>query len=417
MTAAEAPLTVSVVIVSRARADALRLCLTAVSRLIYPAFEVILVADPEGVAAADDLGLTSEIKTVAFDEANICAARNLGIAEAAGDIVAFIDDDAVPEPLWLTHLTAPFGDPEVMAVGGYVLGRNGISFQWKARSIDRAARSKDITLPDETRAAVLHPTPERAIKTEGTNMAVRRDLLAQMGGFDPAFRFYLDESDLNLRLAAQGHATAIAPLAQVHHGYAASSRRHANRAPRDLSQIGASLAVYLRKHCPESQRAARLAEERMAQNARLSACLIDGRLEPRDIRRLRRSLDAGMAEGQSRPIAPLPAIGPAPRGLKAFSSRATGSHRALAGRLYRAKALKNIAKTTTKEGNTVTLYLFSATALFHHIRFTSEGYWLHTGGIFGRSLRSGPLFKLYRLMARAKIEASRVSRTRGDAQF
>ena len=417
MTAAEAPLTVSVVIVSRARPDALRLCLTAVSRLIYPAFEVILVADPEGLAAAEDLGLTPEIKTVAFDEANISAARNLGIAEAAGEIVAFIDDDAVPEPLWLTHLTAPFGDPEVMAVGGYVLGRNGISFQWKARSIDRAARSEDITLPDETRAAVLHPTPERAIKTEGTNMALRRDLLARMGGFDPAFRFYLDESDLNLRLAAQGHATAIAPLAQVHHGYAASSRRHANRAPRDLTQIGASLAVFLRKHCPESQREARLAQERAAQDARLSACLIDGRLEPRDIRRLRHSLENGIAEGQSRPVTPLPAIGAASRGFHPFRSRANGSHRALSGRIFRANALKNKSKSLADTGETVTLYLFSTTALFHHLRFMPEGYWLQTGGIFGRSLRSGPLFKLYRLAARAKIEAARVSRTRGEAQF
>lgn len=417
MTAAEAPLTVSVIIVSRARADALRLCLTAVSRLIYPAFEVILVADPEGLAAADDLGLTPEIKTVAFDEANICAARNLGIAEAAGEIVAFVDDDAVPEPLWLTHLTAPFGDPEVMAVGGYVLGRNGISFQWKARSIDHAARSDDITLPDKTRAAVLHPTPERAIKTEGTNMALRRDLLARMGGFDPAFHFYLDESDLNLRLAALGHATAIAPLAQVHHGFAASSRRHANRAPRDLTQIGASLAVFLRKHCPESQREARLTEERAAQDARLSACLIDGRLEPRDIRRLRQSLETGITEGQSRLIAPLPAIHAASRGFHPFRSRANGSHRALSGRIFRSNALKNKSKALADTGETVTLYLFSTTALFHHIRFMPEGYWLQTGGIFGRSRRSGPLFKLYRLAARAKIEASRVSRTRGEAQF
>ncbi|MES2906736.1 MAG: RNA polymerase factor sigma-54, partial [Pseudomonadota bacterium] len=43
-----------------------------------------------------------------------------------------------------------------------------------------------------------------------------------MGGFDPAFRFYLDETDLNLRLAATGAMTAIVPVAQVHHGFAES---------------------------------------------------------------------------------------------------------------------------------------------------------------------------------------------------
>ena len=45
---------------------------------------------------------------IAFDEANISVARNLGIMAAASEIVGFIDDDAVPEPTWLTRLTAPF---------------------------------------------------------------------------------------------------------------------------------------------------------------------------------------------------------------------------------------------------------------------------------------------------------------------
>ncbi|MCB2152739.1 MAG: glycosyltransferase, partial [Rhodobacteraceae bacterium] len=59
-------------------------------------------------------------------------ARNLGLAAAAGEIVAFIDDDAVPEPRWLARLTAPFADPGIAAAGGFVVGRNGISFQWRA---------------------------------------------------------------------------------------------------------------------------------------------------------------------------------------------------------------------------------------------------------------------------------------------
>jgi len=60
-------------------------------------------------------------------------------------------------------------------------------------------------------------------------MAVRRSVLADLGGFDPRFRFYLDETDLNLRLAARGLYTALVPLAQVHHGFHASARRRKDR--------------------------------------------------------------------------------------------------------------------------------------------------------------------------------------------
>ena len=90
--------TVSVIVVSRGRAADLPLCLLGVSQLYYPSFEVVLVADRSGISAVKNLPFYEELKVVEFDEANISAARNLGIAEAAGEIVAFVDDDAVPEP-------------------------------------------------------------------------------------------------------------------------------------------------------------------------------------------------------------------------------------------------------------------------------------------------------------------------------
>ena len=89
-----------------------------------------------------DHALGDQVKSVPFDTSNISAARNAGIAMAAGNVIAIIDDDAVPEPSWLTHLTAPFADPAVAASGGYVIGRNGISFQWKGRTVDHNAQTE-----------------------------------------------------------------------------------------------------------------------------------------------------------------------------------------------------------------------------------------------------------------------------------
>ena len=136
-----ASLPVSVIVVSRGRGDSLLRTLTGLTRLFHDSYEIVVVTDSEGQEAVRRLRLTEEIKVVPFADPNISAARNAGIGVAAGEIVAFIDDDAVPEPTWLTHLTAPFADPQVAVAGGFVIGRNGISFQWKAHSVDRAGVS------------------------------------------------------------------------------------------------------------------------------------------------------------------------------------------------------------------------------------------------------------------------------------
>lgn len=295
------PVSVSVVIVSRQRPAALLQCLRGVARLDYPTYEVIVVADPAGIEAVATLPFSGKIKTVSFAEANISAARNRGIAQAAGSVVAFLDDDAVPEPRWLSHLTAPFVDERVAAVGGYVRGRNGISFQWRGRVVDETGRAFPVDTHDVIPTR-LTPPQGWAVKTEGTNMAVRRDILAQIGGFDPAFHFYLDETDVNMRLAKLGHATAIAPLAQVHHGYAASAIRRQDRAVLDLTQIAASTVVFLRKHCPDYRHQEVLDAAFREQRARAVSQLIDGFQEPGGFRRLLKTWQKGLDEGRARKL-------------------------------------------------------------------------------------------------------------------
>jgi len=58
------PLSVSVIIVSRGRAEALRRCLLAVAQLQYAPIEIVVVADPQGVAAAQDSAHAGALKVV-----------------------------------------------------------------------------------------------------------------------------------------------------------------------------------------------------------------------------------------------------------------------------------------------------------------------------------------------------------------
>ena len=197
---------VSVILASRERSADLSRCLTALGQVVYPALEIVVVADAAGRDAVSRHPIGKRLKIVPNDLPGVSAARNLGIDASGGEVLAFLDDDAVPEPMWLAHLVAPFADARVDAATGSVRGRNGISFQWRARRIGTDARQSQIET-DDTEPVSFPAFPDGAVMLEGTNMALRRSVLETIGGFDPAFRFLFDDADMALRVAASGTRT------------------------------------------------------------------------------------------------------------------------------------------------------------------------------------------------------------------
>ncbi len=382
-----------------------------VSQLYYDAFEVVVVGDPAAMAVVADTPFADRIKACPFDAPNISAARNLGIARAGADIVAFLDDDAVPEPTWLTNLVDGMQATGSDLAGGYVRGRNGISFQWQARSIDNEAIHRDLSVQTAD-AEIPDPGSGRAVKTEGTNMAIRRGALVALGGFDQAFAFYLDESDLNLRAASQGMRTALVPLAQVHHGSAPSALRTSERAPRDLFEIGASLSVYLRKHARPDRIQPALADAREAERARLIRHMVRGSAVPGDIEHLLSRFDAGVVEGETRKVGAVREFGTQPSFLAFRTGKERQSHQTLFAGVLGRRAVRNKAREARVGGAVISLFEFSPTALFHKVRFTDDGIWRQSGGLFGKSERTEPLFSLWTKSKRAQKEADRVAALR-----
>ena len=394
---------VSIVVVSRHRPEALIRCLTGISQLRYAPFEVVVVADPQGLDVVRRWPLGAAVKTVGFDEPNISVARNLGIETAAGEVVAFIDDDAVPEPGWLTHLIAPFQDHSVTAAGGFVRGRNGMSWQWQANSVDLTGQTRPLDINGDA-PIVLSPSPGRAIKTEGTNMAFRRSVLARLGGFDPNYHYFLDETDVNLRLAAEGAATAIVPRAVVHHGYSENAVRRRDGVPRDLTQIGASWAVFFRRHCPEVHVDERWASIQAGERRRLVQHMVHGALEPRDVRRIFRGLKQGYAAGTAREPSSLDPLAPSAEPFQAFPSDPDKDTVVLSGRSWSRQSLRSLAEDAARSGKIPYVCRFSPTALFHRRQYHLPGYWEQSGGLFGKSLRSDPTFALWRFKKRVARE-------------
>ena len=401
---------VSVVIVSRERPAALQRCLTGLEQIFYENFEVVVVADGAGCDAVRVMGLADAVKLMAFDQPNISAARNLGIARAAGDVVAFIDDDAVPEPTWLAYLAEGFADPAVASAGGPVRGRNGISFQNTARLVHSDGSHTQLAMPEAPR--IISTFPGNALKTEGTNCAFRRSVLADIGGFDEAFRFFLDETDVNLRLADRSMTAVFAPHAEVHHGFLESAYRRDDRMPKTLFEIGASQAVFLRKHRVDGELDALLSQFKVEQRQRLIRHMVSGTCEPRDVGRLMQTLDDGISEGLVRPFGKVVEFSEKPDPFRRFVGRTTftGStsvlHLGLSARDAMAAAAKDVAS-----GQRISVFLFSRTAFFHRVSF-ENGVWLQKGGLYGRSKRTDKLFKMWRKKPRYRREIARVSKQR-----
>jgi len=408
-------LSVSVIIVSRDRPQALLHCLTGVRQLIYPNFEVVVIADSSGIDALNRSEFRGKIKTRLFEQPNISAARNEGLSQAAGEIVAFIDDDAVPEPGWLIHLIAPFEDETIDAAGGYVRGRNGISYQWKASGTDSLGYETDLKLVGDS-IAVLKGSSDRAIKTQGTNCAFRKQTLMEMGGFDTAFHFFLDETDVNMRLAVAGCKTAIVPRAEVHHGYLGSQRRSNNRMPVSLFDVGASTVVFLRKHAAKQRHEKRLSNLVSEQKKALLEHMVKGNCEPGEIDMVLLTLHAGIKEGTHRQIENPQKIDPSSAPFLPFcSSNPAPEHKIIEGFRLDSEKLHQKARRSADSGNITSLYVFSRTALFHRTFFHKDGYWVQTGGLLGKSERSEKLMSWNTMDEKVKKEMTRVAQARFPA--
>jgi GT2 family glycosyltransferase len=396
----------SVVVVSHGRPAALCRCLMALKQQVTTGLEVVVVADAEGLSAIGRLPFADGLKTAEQTEPNISRARNAGLAMAAGELVGFIDDDAVPAPTWAGAVQSAFAaDADLFALTGPVLGRNGISMQWGSIDVDTRGRDMESD-PD---------TPIRdgfAQKLHGTNMAFRRDVFDRIGGFDPAFAFYLDDTDLSMRIAKAGLATAWLPTAVVHHGYAASTRRTEDRVPLSLFDIGASTGVFLRKHAPDCDHGTEFEKLEADQRARLLRLARRRKLDSRQMRQLMESLREGIQTGRERAFGTNPVM-PTDASFQTLSRAFPKAQKVLSGWRHQAARLRAEAAALVDAGHVVSLFLFEPTPRKHKVVFTDGGWWEQAGGLYGPSDRSGPRLQGWRFENRLVAEIDRIRAERG----
>lgn len=219
---------VSVVINTLDRADSLRATLRSLRHIRYPTFEVIVVDGPSTDHTPEVLAeFEGAIKVRHCPEANLSRSRNIGIASAATDLVAFIDDDAIPEPQWLDDLVSLHDLSTVAASGGLVIGHTGYALQCHFNSADRLGNARyDHTVPMDD---MCFPGAERFPYVPGGNALWWRTPLIEVGGFDEEYEYYLDEVDVCARLVEEGWRLRQHPRGAIHHKFLASSLRGKDR--------------------------------------------------------------------------------------------------------------------------------------------------------------------------------------------
>ena len=202
----------------------------------HPHFEVVVVNGPSTDATEEVLvRYAGRIRIARCPEANLSLSRNIGMAMAAGDIVAYTDDDAVPEPDWLEALCGPYADPSVGAVGGFIRDHTGYAWQCRIVACDRYGDNEgfvDLAHAQKAGVAMRVPGSKRYLSPTGANSSFRRTALLEVGGFDEEYAYFLDETDVAVRLIDAGWAVTYEPRAEVHHKYAESHLRDASRIPR-----------------------------------------------------------------------------------------------------------------------------------------------------------------------------------------
>ena len=197
---------VSVVVCSYNGAKWLPGCLDALEHVDYPDYEVIVVSDGS-TDATDEIAASRPGVRLVRNEQNegLSAARNLGMEEATGEIIAYLDDDARPDPEWLHYLAIAFERSDHGAIGGPNLAppSDGDIADCVANSPGGPVH---VLLSDDV-----------AEHIPGCNTAVRRDVLREIGGFDPLFRIAGDDVDMCWRLQDAGHTIGFSPAAMVWH--------------------------------------------------------------------------------------------------------------------------------------------------------------------------------------------------------
>jgi GT2 family glycosyltransferase len=196
---------ISVVVCSYNGSRTIRDTLDHVQALEYPNFEAIVVSDGSTDGTVGIARSYPGVRVVETANQGLSAARNEGMRAATGEIIAYLDDDAYPDPQWLHYLAHAFRSTAHAAIGGPNLAPPGDGPI--AECVAKAPGGPIHVLVSDDLAEHI----------PGCNFAIRKSVLEAVGGWDPIYRAAGDDVDVCWRLRERGLTIGFHPAALVWH--------------------------------------------------------------------------------------------------------------------------------------------------------------------------------------------------------
>jgi GT2 family glycosyltransferase len=216
---------VSVVIPNRNGGDLLIEVLHALAKQDFGSHEVIVVDDVSTDGSLERAQQECAAFRAISNERNLgfAATANVGAGAATGELIAFLNNDAVPEPAWLRELVDCIDrHPEAACVDSklyrrgsdHVIDGAGDAFTWGLKAYRRGAGT-----PDDGR----YSREEQILLASGAACLWRADAFRRLGGFAEDFFAYYEDVDLCLRARRTGCEIWFAPAAIAWHAGGSST--------------------------------------------------------------------------------------------------------------------------------------------------------------------------------------------------
>ncbi len=216
---------VSVVVCTYKRPLFLKNCLESLLSNTYENYEIIIVGQgedqtPQGVVDNHFVD-NPKIKCIHTETVGLSPARNAGCHHAKGDVIAFIDDDAIASPEWMEGYAEIFG--QIQPAPGMVGGM--IEPLWENQRPSWYPVAREFLLGIYNIGDGIRPFPETDLPV-GANFAILRSAMQRLGGFDERLGFNLkrkhsmiagEDSLFALRIKEAGYSIYYQPKSKVYH--------------------------------------------------------------------------------------------------------------------------------------------------------------------------------------------------------
>ena len=171
----------------------------------------IIVVDGNSTDTTKEIVSKYPVKLIIEEKAGVNVARNAGIRNSSGEIIAFTDHDCVVPENWVKAIVSNFQDPQVGCVGGKILRYNNDFLSCYAdESLVPVMRIfKKRTIISRIKSPLCYPV--------GCNFAVRREAIEKAGFFDERFTYGFDELEFAERICMEGYKIVLTPDVMVQH--------------------------------------------------------------------------------------------------------------------------------------------------------------------------------------------------------